>query len=112
LTARDLYNIAGLNTDGVAGFFAQTATQQFKREVSWPAHLLDQRAKAFRAGSFLARQWLAMRHGYAQARRSQRHADFRTEGATSCLLPHGTDRKAEQLACLREVCQATRSAGT
>lgn len=105
LTSQDLYQIAGLNSDGIAGFQAQTASKRSKGEVFCPAHLRGKRAEDFRAGSFLARQWLAMRRGYAIARRTQRNADFKTEGATSCLLPDAADRHAEQLECLRAVCQ-------
>jgi hypothetical protein len=103
LTTRDLFEIAGLNTDGVEGFLAQCRNKRHKGEVLWPEHLRDKRLDDFREGARLARNWLAMRRGYAVARRKRRTADFRDEGATTCLLPEGADRREEQLHCLREV---------
>jgi hypothetical protein len=103
LTTRDLFEIAGLNTDGVEGFFAQCRSKRHKAEVLWPEHLRDKRLEDFREGARLARNWPAMRRGYALARRKRRTADFRDEGATSCILPGGADRREEHPHCLREV---------
>ncbi|MET0374657.1 MAG: hypothetical protein ABW128_10420 [Rhizorhabdus sp.] len=93
LTTRDLFEIAGLNTGGVSGFFAQCRSKRHKGEVLWPEHLRDKRLDDFREGARLARDWLAMRRGYALARRKHRIADFRDEGAASCILPDGADRR-------------------
>ena len=103
LTTRDLFEIAGLNTDGISGFLAQCGSKRTNQEVLWPEHLRGKRVDDFREGARLARNWLAMRRGYAIARRKRRADDFREEGITSCLLPHGADRRDEQIHCLREV---------
>jgi hypothetical protein len=101
ITARHLYE-AGLNTDGVNGFLAQLSYRRMN-EVIWPDHLTGKRVDDFREGSNLARYWMAMRRGYANARRSARAKDFKEIGATSTLLPASVDRQAEQLHCLNEV---------
>jgi hypothetical protein len=102
LTTRDLFEIAGLKTDGVSGFFAQCRSKYQSGKVLWPEHLRDKRLATFREGAGLARDWMAMQRGYALARRKRRAKHFQEDGATSCLLPEGADRRNKQLHCLRE----------
>src|SRR3546814_16808862 len=65
----DLYQIAGFNTDQVAGFQAQLASGRWKRQVLWPEHLKGKRYEDFCYGSSVARDWMAVRMAYAKARR-------------------------------------------
>lgn len=103
ITTTELHEIAGLNSDGIAGFEAQVASGRSKLEVLWPAHFVGKRVDDFQRGSRIAREWLAARRGYAIARRKVRRRDFREIGATQCLRPQGADLKEEQIRCLREV---------
>src|SRR3546814_2268556 len=57
----DLYQIAGFNTDQVAGFQAQLASGRWKRQVLWPEHLKGKRYEDFCYGSSVARDWMAVR---------------------------------------------------
>src|SRR3546814_6291712 len=41
ISTADLYQIAGYNTDQVAGFQAQLASGRWKRQVLWPEHLKE-----------------------------------------------------------------------
>src|SRR3546814_16568563 len=99
----DLYQIAGFNTDQVAGFQAQLASGRWKRPVLWPEHLKGKRYEDFCYASSVARDWMAVRMAYAKARRTARMNDFKTIGATTTPLPDGVERKAEEHTCLQAV---------
>lgn len=103
ISTKELFQIAGFNSDQVSGFQAQVASGRYKREVLWPEHLRGKRTDDFRYGARIARYWLAMRRGYAKARRAARAKDFREIGMTTNILPGHADRKKEQLECLRSV---------
>src|SRR3546814_9936325 len=75
----DLYQIAGFNTDQVAGFQAQLASGRWKRQVLWPEHLKGKRYEDFCYGSSVARDWMAVRMAYAKARRSARSEEHTSE---------------------------------
>jgi hypothetical protein len=103
ISTADLYQIAGFNTDQVAGFQAQVSSGRWKREVLWPEHLKGKRYRDFCFGSSVARDWMRLRATYAKVRRSARAKDFKEIGATTNLLPEGAEKKEEQLSCLRQV---------
>lgn len=102
----DLHEIAGLNSDGIAGFEAQISYGRYKLEVLWPAHLVGSRCDNFRRGSMIARGFMARRHGAGVAHRMLRADEFKEHGGYTirdydCYTP--AERYAAQLDTLRDV---------
>lgn len=104
LSTQDLMEVAGLNTDGVLGFEAQTAMRKSRVEAVWPEHLRGSRVDAFRRGSALARLWMQLRRGVGDTRRRIRAEEAARTGGMMTVLRAGTasDLREEQNETLRK----------
>jgi len=111
IKTEDLYQIAGLNSDGVLGFQMQVQSRRISQAVLWPEHFAGSRITDFEKGSWIARQYLAHRNGTGVARRWSRLEELRSTGGIITRGPWtASEHRKEQLEALRGIVERMQQA--
>lgn len=93
-TDRQLFEICGLNSDGIAGYRAEMSARG--RVTLPPLHLVGPRRENFRRGVNLAIMFRAARKHAGITRRQIRNAEYREVGAKTVLMDAASHRQERE----------------
>lgn len=106
LSFKDLHDVAGLDTDGAAGFEAQVALRSHKRKAIPPEHLQGRRHENFEHGASIARDWMAVRRGVGAYRKSVRAKELKLRGGVTTMKAQtAKELREEQVGALRQIAE-------
>ena len=107
-TDRDLMEICGLNTDGIAGYRACMA--KHGRRTLPPEHLRGPRLRSYERGEDIAQAFRGHRTAAGTARRRSRNAEAAETGARTVLID-AAGHRAERERLLRSIAGVPADAG-